>query len=614
MLHKSKFSVEAAVANQGGAMEVDTISKNGRSLKSQTSKGIMFSLLLLLISMNSFAQFSGGDGSQNNPYIIKTAAELAQLATYINVSASTVAYCDKYYKLNNDIDLSDYQTGNGWVPIGMNSSYCFKGIFDGNNKKITGLYINKYGSVGLFGYIQNATVKNLGVIDADVTSMNGSTAIVVGVSDEGSAVSNCYSTGSVVASSETSSYYNETYAVGGVVGDNFSNSSISDCYSLASVSIVASYRNFCSGGIVGRNGGNISNSHSTGSVTSSKSPTGGIAGLNYGSVSNCYSASSVISYGTAGGVVGQNGTADVMSSIVSNCYATGSITSSDSSSGGSAGGVVGNNDGKVSNCYATGSVSSTSTYYNIVGGVVGNNYNTVSNCYSTSSISSSSEADYNYAGGIVGRNSYFYKPNSSPPTIASYGSASYCVALNPSVNCVITGKESFGRIIGLNNGRNYVPNIAFNNMLNPSGGITWGNKGGYNLDGEDISIQDILADGTIGGCFTSDNDWTTQNGKLPGLFGNTVDIPDYLIKNTGISDVMKTSGLIIYPNPTNNHFFIECENCNSIRIYDMLGKEILTQNVNGKTEVNISHLSKGIYNVSILSEGKIIGNNKIMKQ
>jgi len=39
MSNKSNFSIEAAVANQSGAMEADTILKNGRSLKSQMSKG-----------------------------------------------------------------------------------------------------------------------------------------------------------------------------------------------------------------------------------------------------------------------------------------------------------------------------------------------------------------------------------------------------------------------------------------------------------------------------------------------------------------------------------------------------------------------------------------------
>jgi hypothetical protein len=46
----------------------------------------------------------------------------------------------------------------------------------------------------------------------------------------------------------------------------------------------------------------------------------------------------------------------------------------------------------------------------------------------------------------------------------------------------------------------------------------------------------------------------------------------------------------------------------------MLGKEVLNQNINGKSEINISHLPKGIYNVRVFSESKIIGNSKIVKQ
>jgi len=39
MLQFSDLTIEAAVANQSGAMEADTISKNGRSSKSQMSSG-----------------------------------------------------------------------------------------------------------------------------------------------------------------------------------------------------------------------------------------------------------------------------------------------------------------------------------------------------------------------------------------------------------------------------------------------------------------------------------------------------------------------------------------------------------------------------------------------
>lgn len=70
----------------------------------------------------------------------------------------------------------------------------------------------------------------------------------------------------------------------------------------------------------------------------------------------------------------------------------------------------------------------------------------------------------------------------------------------------------------------------------------------------------------------------------------------------------------IYPNPTQGIFWIDCENVSAIIIYDMLGNEILRQTVSRNSEINISHLPQGIYNVRFLSGNKIIGNSRIVKQ
>ena len=70
----------------------------------------------------------------------------------------------------------------------------------------------------------------------------------------------------------------------------------------------------------------------------------------------------------------------------------------------------------------------------------------------------------------------------------------------------------------------------------------------------------------------------------------------------------------IYPNPAKDKLFIECESFVTIKIYDILGKEILIQNANGKTEIDISHLPNGIYSVQILSEDKVVGNSKVVKE
>jgi len=90
-------------------------------------------------------------------------------------------------------------------------------------------------------------------------------------------------------------------------------------------------------------------------------------------------------------------------------------------------------------------------------------------------------------------------------------------------------------------------------------------------------------------------------------------IATIIVDEVGVTE-RSLSNILIYPNPTQNTFIIDCENDKTIKLYDMFGKEVLIQNANGKTEINISHLPNGIYNVSLFSEGKIVGNSKIVKQ
>ena len=81
----------------------------------------------------------------------------------------------------------------------------------------------------------------------------------------------------------------------------------------------------------------------------------------------------------------------------------------------------------------------------------------------------------------------------------------------------------------------------------------------------------------------------------------------------GISE-NTTFNIRVFPNPTKDKFVIEYENFGTLKLYDILGKEVLNQNISGKSEINISHLPKGVYSVNVLSEGKLIGNSKIVKQ
>jgi len=119
------------------------------------------------------------------------------------------------------------------------------------------------------------------------------------------------------------------------------------------------------GSLVGVNLGNVSNSHSTGSVTGIAS-VGGLVGSNLGTVSNSYSTGNVTSDNGVGGLMGGN------SGTVSNSYATGGVTGKES-----AGGLVGTNNGTVVNSYAVGNVTGNSH----VGGLVGYSEGAVTNSF-----------------------------------------------------------------------------------------------------------------------------------------------------------------------------------------------------------------------------------------
>ena len=111
-----------------------------------------------------------GDGSQANPYIIENASQLAYMANVIN--ANSLLYKNKYFELIADIDLGGYQ----WFGIGNSASNPFRGHFEGNNHTIDNLNIDIVGStpvyIGLFGYLDSASVRNLHIIGNGVISLN----------------------------------------------------------------------------------------------------------------------------------------------------------------------------------------------------------------------------------------------------------------------------------------------------------------------------------------------------------------------------------------------------------------------------------------------------------
>jgi len=362
--------------------------------KNPTLMAILLLVFVLIITSSSsfntaYAEegFSGGNGTEENPYQIGTAEQLDNVRNYL----------DKYFILVSDIDLSVYDN---WEPIG-NDANKFSGALNGSNHVITNLSIDRSSQdyAGLFGYINySGNIYNLGIENANVIGEDR----VGGLAGKNDGlITNCFNTGNVSGNT----------FIGGLVGHNWG--TITNCSSSGSVQGVVN----CIGGLVGGNFSQIINSYSEGSQ-SGQYYVGGLVGYNSnGTINQCYSTGNVSGIDSSigglvgsnlgvsviidshnegvitgsrfvGGLIGSNGS----NSSITNCYNTGSINGSSFA----AGGLVGDNDGAITGSYNSGMVTSSGKR---TGGLVGDNAGPIENCYSTGSVTSTGYE----TGGLIGR-------------------------------------------------------------------------------------------------------------------------------------------------------------------------------------------------------------------
>lgn len=145
------------------------------------------------------------DSENANLYHVRNADDMLTLSTMVN---SGVSFAGKIIQLDNDIDLSNID----WTPIGIDSTYVFSGVFDGNNHTISGLnYVttsNTYS--GLFGYIKTGGIKDL-TVEGSVSGISRVGMIAGCIFD--SALYNCKAIGEVKRIGSGSYGY-----VGGLIG------------------------------------------------------------------------------------------------------------------------------------------------------------------------------------------------------------------------------------------------------------------------------------------------------------------------------------------------------------------------------------------------------------
>jgi len=91
-------------------------------------------VLAALFSTQTKAQdFAGGTGDPGDPYQVAMAEHLNNVRNYLSSHFIQTA--------DIDLDVSPYNEGNGWEPIGTSANQ-FSGSYNGQQYKISNLFIN----------------------------------------------------------------------------------------------------------------------------------------------------------------------------------------------------------------------------------------------------------------------------------------------------------------------------------------------------------------------------------------------------------------------------------------------------------------------------------------
>ena len=260
-----------------------------------------------IMSIDTKSICESGNGTVDDPYIIKTIEQLSNIK-YGDLSA--------HYKLASDIDLGSGE----WVPIG--TYYVpFLGSFNGDGYIISNLKINKTttGDLGLFGVSKNAIFTNITVKNADIKGYYCAGTILG--TDRGSKIQNCHVVGICNLSGDQ--------GIGGLIGYK-DGGTITKCS--ANVNITAKYDSVSNdiGGLIGSlYDASVSKCFATGNMTVSNGHDyggllGDISGCN---ISDCYTIVNINCNGSeeVGGFFGCSSI-----STIRNCYSIGAITSTDS--------------------------------------------------------------------------------------------------------------------------------------------------------------------------------------------------------------------------------------------------------------------------------------------
>ena len=324
-----------------------------------------------------------GNGTEDNPFLISSAEELDNIR-YLKYGNGGSNETIPFFKQIQNIDLSNYgqyyDNGKGWKPIQNNDDEeAFFGYYDGNNYKITNLYINRPSEyVGIFkdirGKIINIGVEisSRGITGSVAGGISGSICFAYGYgqNDIDSTVTNCWVKGNGVISCSQ---------IGGGLFGYFYNRKITNCYSNINIESTGS-NDSCIGGLIGEYSNLLMVKCYSKGFLNSNGSAGGLVGNNTEgcTIKSSFSNAIINCAKTGGGLVAYSYSASIY-----NCYATGNVIGEGDSSCGRIGGLVGSSRVcHIENSYSTGKVEGK----RFIGGILGyhgdllNGFCLVQNC------------------------------------------------------------------------------------------------------------------------------------------------------------------------------------------------------------------------------------------
>jgi hypothetical protein len=87
--------------------------------------------------------------------------------------------------------------------------------------------------------------------------------------------------------------------------------------------------------------------------------------------------------------------------------------------------------------------------------------------------------------------------------------------------------------------------------------------------------------------------------------------------NPSLSDINQASNqnqLLIYPNPAQNNFTIQTNNADkhTLQLFDINGKLVLSQTINGTSNINTANLPAGVYNLSLQNPNQVVNKRLVI--